>query len=121
MIACCDPHVEWHSHFAAADLGAGGVYYGHDGLRRWHRDLSDAWGDDVRAEPEAYFDLGEHTLASYVLRGRGRHSGADVAMPATGLARWRDGLIVYFKDYEKRGDALSELGISEEALEPIAP
>jgi ketosteroid isomerase-like protein len=114
--ACCDPQVEWHSHFAAADLGEGGVYHGHEGLRRWHEELTEAWGDDIRAEPDAYFDLGEHTLASYVLRGRGRSSGADVAMPATALARWQNGLIVYFKGYERREDALRDLGVSEEEL-----
>jgi hypothetical protein len=35
--------------------------------------------------------------------------------------RWRNGLCVYAKAYAKREDALKELGISEDALEPIAP
>jgi hypothetical protein len=72
-------------------------------------------------EPDAYFDLGEYTITFHVLHGRGRHSGADVAMPAAHLCRWRDGLIVYFKGYAHREDALSDLGVSEDALEPIDP
>ena len=50
MIAHCDPSIELHSVFAAA---GGAVYSGHDGLRRWQRDLEDAWGEGIRVEPEA--------------------------------------------------------------------
>jgi hypothetical protein len=42
-------------------------------------------------------------------------------MPAAHLCRWRDGLIVYFKGYAHREDALSDLGVAEDAVEPIAP
>jgi ketosteroid isomerase-like protein len=118
LIAYYDPSVEFHSHFAA--VGGMTVYHGHDGLRRWHRDLEDVWGDEIRLEPEAYFDLGEHTLAFGALHGRGRQSGVDVALPAAQVARWRDGRIVFFKGYADKEDALSDLGVSEEALEPIA-
>jgi hypothetical protein len=50
-----------------------------------------AW-EGLRAEPEAYFDLGEQTLAFYVLRARGRQSGLELALPIAALVRWRDGL-----------------------------
>jgi hypothetical protein len=79
MIPCCDPSIEFHPVLEAA-IG-GEVYQGHDGLRTWHRDVEDVWGGAVHAELEAYFDLGERTLAFYVLHGRGKHSGVDVAMP----------------------------------------
>ena len=118
FIGFCDASIEFHSAFAAV---GGAVYHGHDGLRRWHRDFEDAWGDEVGVEVDAYFDLGEDVLAFYVLHGRGRQSGAEVAMPNALVATWRDGLIVYFKVYAHREDALSDLGVSEEALEPIAP
>jgi hypothetical protein len=78
-------------------------------------------GGVIRVEPEAFFDLGEHTLFLYVLHGRGRHSGVEVAMPSALVARWRDGLIVYLKAYAHREDALSDLGVGEDALEPIDP
>jgi ketosteroid isomerase-like protein len=117
-IACCDPNIEFHSAFATV---GGAVYHGHDGLRRWQRDYEDAWGDGIRIEPEAYFDLGEETLAFNVMHGRGRHSGAEVAMPVAAVSRWRDGLMVYMKAYVHPEDALSDLGVSEEELEPIDP
>jgi hypothetical protein len=92
FIALCDPRVEFHSAFAAV---GGAVYHGHDGLQSWSADLVELWGDEIRVEPEAFFDLGEHTLAYYVMYGRGQYSGVEVA--------------------------LRELSVSEDALEPIAP
>jgi ketosteroid isomerase-like protein len=117
-LAFCDPDIELRS----AVTGPGpAVYYRHSGVRRWHRDLTEAFGGDVRLEPEAFFDLGEHTVTFHVLHGRGLQSGANVQTPAAHVCRWRDGRIVYFKGYVHRQDALSELGVSVDALEPIAP
>jgi hypothetical protein len=117
MIAYCDLRMELHSAFAAV----GGVYHGHDGVRTWHRDLQETWGEEICVEPEAYFDLGERTLAFYAMLGRGTHSGAEVAMPIASVARWRNGLVVYWKSYVHRADALSDLGVSEDELERIEP
>ena len=116
MLACCDPRIEFHSAFAL-----GGVYHGHDGYRTFIDDMRDAWGDEIRVEPEVYFDLGEQTLAYLLLHGHGSHSGVQVAMPLTQVARWREDLIVFLKSYTNREDALSDLGVSEDELEPIDP
>ena len=117
MIAFNDPSVEYYPVISAIGVS---VYHGHDGLRNWFGQLDDAW-EELQVEPEAYFDLGEQTLLFYVLRGRGRQSGAEVAMPFAQVARWRDGLCVYSKGYAHREDALRDLGVPEDALEPIAP
>jgi hypothetical protein len=117
VAALCDLQVEVDSAFS----GIGGVYRGHDGLRRYFRDLEDAWGDELRREPEAYFDLGEYTLTLYVTHARGRQSGVELAKSAAAAAKWRDGLCVYLKNYDHKEDALSDLGVSEDAVEPIAP
>jgi hypothetical protein len=114
----CDQQVEFHSLFAAV---GDTVHHGHDGIRTWHRDLEDAWGEAIRIESEAYFDVGEHTVAFNVLHGRGRQSGAEVAMPYAQVVQWHDGLMVHFKAYAHREDALGDLGVSEDELEPIAP
>ena len=117
MIACTDPSIEYHPLLSALGMT---VYHGHDGMRSWFGQLDDAW-EELRVEAEAYFDLGEQTLLFYVLHGRGRHSRAEVAMPGAQLCRWRDGLCVYGKQYAHSDDALKDLGVSEDALEPIAP
>jgi ketosteroid isomerase-like protein len=118
QIAHCDPEIEYQSTFAAI---GGAVYHGHDGMRRWHKDLDDAWGERIRLEPEAFFDLGEHTLAFFALHGRGQHSGVEVAMPIANVLRWRDDRVVYFRAYVDRDEALRDLCVSEDELEPIAP
>src|ERR1700730_1822087 len=118
FIAHFDPSAEFRSVFAAV---GGAVYHGHDELPNYFRDLKDAWGDDIRIEPEAYFELGEHTLLYLLFHGRGRQSGAEVAMPVALMATWRDGLIVYMRSYTDREEALRDLGVSEDEWEPIEP
>jgi ketosteroid isomerase-like protein len=118
LVACCDPGVEFHSTFAAV---GGAIYHGHDGMRRWHRDMKEIWGGEIRSELEAIYDLGENALVFTVLHGRGQQSGVEVGLPAAMVARSRDGRLVYFKGYGHREDALSDMQVSEDALEPIAP
>jgi ketosteroid isomerase-like protein len=118
LVALCDPSIEIHSVFAAV---GGAVYHGHDGVRKWQADLEDAWSGEFRSEVDSYFDLGDRTVAVGLLRGRGGQSGIEVAMPASAVAEWRDGRCAYFKAYADRDEALRSLGVSEDALEPIAP
>jgi uncharacterized protein len=117
-LAFCDPQIELQT----AVTGPGpAVYHGHDGVRKWHTEIADAFGGEIRVEPEAFFDVGEHTISFHVLHGRGQQSGADVATPAAHLCRWREGRIVYFKGYLQREDAFRDLGVSIEAVDEIAP
>jgi hypothetical protein len=44
-----------------------------------------------------------------------------VAMPIALVARWHEGLAVNYRSYNHRGEALSDLGVSEDELEPIEP
>ena len=118
FITRLDPSVEYHS---VMTVPGGAAYHGHDGVRRYFRDFGDAWGDEFRVEPEAFFDLGQDTLLFYVVHGRGSQSGADVAMPGAQVCRWRDGLMIYGKAYPHREEALRDLGVSENALDRIAP
>jgi ketosteroid isomerase-like protein len=118
-IAQCDPDIEFHSAFAV--VGGVTVYRGHDGLREWYRGYDEVWGDDIRVELDAFFDLGEETMAFFVLRGRGRQSGIETAMSIAQVARWRDGLCVYLKSYLDRRDALHDVGVTEDQLERISP
>ena len=118
LIEYCDPAIELHSVFAVA---GGAIYRGHDGMRKLHQDLRDVWGDEIRLDPERYFDLGDRVLVFALLRGRGGQSGVDVTMAGAHVTRWRDGLLVYAKGYSHREDALSDLGVSLDDLEPIDP
>lgn len=117
FVAYCHPQIDFHS---VMDAVGGAVYRGHEGLHDYHRDAEETW-EDLRLEPEAYFDLGEHTLAFLVAHGRGRQSGVEVVLPGAQVLRWRDGLIVFHKGYADRETPLKELGVSAEELEPIDP
>jgi ketosteroid isomerase-like protein len=118
-IALSDPDIEFETRFAP--LSGETTYRGHDGIRTFNRSLEEVWGDDIGVEAEQYFDLGERTLAFYLLRGRGRQSGAEVAIEATVVASWSNGLCLQWKSYADRQQALRDLGVSEEELEPIEP
>jgi ketosteroid isomerase-like protein len=118
LIACFDPTVEHHPLLSA--VGGVTVYRGHNGVRTWFAQLDEPW-EELRAEPQTYFDLGGQTLVFLMFHGRGRHSGADVAMPVAQAIGWRNGLAVYSKLYADRADALRDLGVSEDELEPIEP
>jgi ketosteroid isomerase-like protein len=117
FLAVSDPSVEFHAAWAAVVPMA---YHGHEGIRTWVQETEAALSE-FQMTPEAYFDLGEHTLVFHVLRVRGRQSGAEVGMSGAVVARWRDGLCVYVRSYIHREDALSDLGVSEDELEPIEP
>jgi ketosteroid isomerase-like protein len=119
MLPFTDPDVEYQP--VLAQVGGVSVYRGHDGLRSWFKDFEEVWGDQIRIEPEAYFDLGEQTVLFYVLRGRGKRSGAEVTMQFTQVVRWRDNRIIYSKVFTDRDEALRDLGVSEDTLEPIDP
>jgi ketosteroid isomerase-like protein len=117
FIACCDPKIEFH---AAWSVPGGTVYHGPDGLRRWHQEHEDAWLK-IRAEPEAFYDLGDQTLVFATLHARGRQSSAKVTMFNAMVAKWRNGLCVELRAYVDRKEALVDLDITEDTLEPIAP
>jgi ketosteroid isomerase-like protein len=118
MVGYFDPTIELHSAFAAI---GGGTYYGHSGVYSWHRDMQEAWGSELRIEPERYFDFGDQTLTFHVVRGRGSQSGAEVAMPGALITTWRGGRIASWRSYAHREDALRVLGVTEDELEPIEP
>jgi ketosteroid isomerase-like protein len=119
FIAHVDPNAEYRPVLAA--VGGVTVYHGHEGVRSWFEDFEEVWGKEIYVEPEVYFAVGDQTLLFYVLRARGKQSGAEVTMQFAQVASWRDNLLVYSKVYTDKEEALSDLGVSEEALEPIAP
>ena len=118
VIACCDSKVEFQSTFAAV---GGGVYHGHDGIREWHRDIRETWGEEIRSDLETLFDVGENMLVFTVLHGRGQQSGVEVELSAALVVRLRDGLLVNLRGYSHREDALNDLNVAVDGLVPIAP
>jgi hypothetical protein len=61
-----DPGIEWVP--ASQSLLAADTYHGHDGVRRFWRDLLSAWAEYL-VEPEEFLDLGEQVAVVKRCRG----------------------------------------------------
>src|SRR3954467_7981387 len=67
-----------------------GDYRGHEGVRRWWRDLLDSL-PDYSAEVEELHELGDVTFGQIRGQGRGAASSVPIAETWWQLIRWREG------------------------------
>lgn len=72
--------IEWHPALTVGGL-EGSVYRGHDEIRRWFRDLDDAWAE-LKHEIEEVRDLGgERVLMLGHFHAVGRESHVPIDQP----------------------------------------
>ena len=107
LIALADPDVEWHSFFA---LGEGGVYRGHDGTRRYMRDLDEAW-EIGRADVDDALGLGDVVVLVGRIHYRGKGSGVESESPAGWMLKFRQGKVLRFRAFREPEQALEALGL----------
>lgn len=110
LIELTDPEVEWHSFLA--ELGEGGVYHGHEGIRRYARDLSDAW-EVLRTDVDDTLTVGAVVLVVGKLHYRGKGSGVETESPAGYICNVRQGRVVYMRAFREPEKALKAVGLSE--------
>ena len=110
LIELTDPDVEWHSFMA--ELGEGGVYHGHDGMRRYVSDLSDAW-EFLSTDVDDTLAVGAVVLVVGQLHYRGKGSGVETRSPAGYLVKFRQGRVVYMRAFRDPEHALEALGLRE--------
>ena len=110
LIELADPDVEWHSFFA--ELGEGGVYRGYAGMKRYVRDLEDAW-EIVRADVDDAVGVGAVVLLVGRLHYRGRGSGVETESPAGWMLKFRQGRVVRFQAFREPEQALEAVGLRE--------
>jgi uncharacterized protein len=108
LVALADPEVEWHSLFA--ELGEGGVYRGHEGTRKFIRDISEAW-EIVRADVDDALAVNEVALLVGRIHYRGRGSGVEAELPTGWTLRFRDRKVVCFRAFRQPDKALETLGL----------
>jgi uncharacterized protein len=104
VVRLCDPEIE----FFAQRSPVQGTYRGHDGLRRFWDDTLETF-DLFQVEYHEVRDLGDGVLAIGKLRVRGKGSGVETDLPTAILTRYRDGRIVFFKDYVEEKLALEAI------------
>ena len=105
-----DPEVEWSPAIIGSAEGHG--YRGHDGVRRWAHDMTDAW-ESFHVQATELRDIGERVLVMVQTSARGRASGAVLERPVAHVWTFRDGRVVRMRSYEREEDALEAVGLSE--------
>jgi ketosteroid isomerase-like protein len=101
------PDVEWHSFFAA--LNEGGTYRGHDGLRQYLTDLTDAF-EIVLAVVDDDIGIGDVVVLVGRIHYRGKESGVEQEIPAGWLLKFREGKVVRFRAFRDPEAALEAVG-----------
>jgi ketosteroid isomerase-like protein len=110
LVELTDPEVEWRSFFA--ELSEGGVYHGHDGMRKYAQDLRDAW-ELVRVELEDGVAVGDIVLFVGRIRYRGKGSGAEDSTPAGWVLKFRGEKAVSFRAFRDPERVLETAGLSD--------
>jgi uncharacterized protein len=104
------PQVEFHLAGAFPDLDP--VYYGHDGVRKLNKQLSEPW-EQFRLEPDRFIDVGEQVLVLSHFHGKGR-DGVEARLPFAHLWTIRDGLVVRMDAFASHAEALEAVGLWEQ-------
>lgn len=90
----------------------GGVFRGRDGVLAFYTRWFGAW-TDLRIEPERYIDAGDAVVVVLQILGKGRDTGADVAMRAADVMTVEGGRVVRQVGYPDAGEALEILGLPD--------
>jgi ketosteroid isomerase-like protein len=110
FLADHDPDTEWRT---AADEPNPETYRGHEGVRRFAAEISEAWTgrfEDV-VTFEDFIDLGDWVVVPWTARLRGRSSGIEVEVSETYAVSVEDGRIVRVHEYRT----------TQEAIEAVRP
>jgi ketosteroid isomerase-like protein len=89
-----------------------GTYRGHEEIQTLLRLMAETY-DQFRYEADELIDLGESILALGRIRVRGAQSGATGTQSGALVMRVRDGMIVSYRAYLRREEALEAVGLRE--------
>ena len=112
FVAEFDPDVEWHGIFGVMFGGEATLVRGRKGLLGYVRDLDEAFSlRDVQISE--FRDLEDQIVVLGHVRGRGKESGIEFDSPYAGIAEFKNGKCVSYRDYFDHGQALEAAGLSE--------
>lgn len=106
------PEAVYRAVITQAVEGDAGDFQGHEGLRRWWRDLRDLY-EDLRTKVLEVLDLGERVVVVFIVSGRARGSGIEGAQRLAQVVTVRQGKIVMIRDYLSRAEALAAMELPE--------
>jgi ketosteroid isomerase-like protein len=112
LAALWDPDIEWDiSEIPLLDLVP--VGRGRDAMRQWWGEFLEAW-ESARFPEYELVDAGDRVVLLLDQRMRGRSTGIEVAMGISAhVATFKDGLIVHWKVYASKPNALKAVGLAE--------
>jgi ketosteroid isomerase-like protein len=89
-----------------------GAYRGYEGIRQFIADTAESF-EVFRFDRPDIRDLGDRVLAIGTLHIRARQGGIETDVPTAGIATYRDGRLVHWKDFGDEKKALEAAGLSE--------
>jgi ketosteroid isomerase-like protein len=107
LLATVHPDVEFTSLIAEAE---GETFHGHDGVRRWRREVVLPLGG-LHGEPEEVRDLGDVAIAR--LLGTYRPRGVEVRQTVWHVVRFRDGIATSWHFFRTEEEALEAAGLRD--------
>ena len=87
-------------------------FRGHQGLRRWWQEMSDAWSY-LHTDVHEIRPVADRVFTSVTLSGKGRVSGAEMEASFFLVGTIRDGKVLSSRDYADREQALKAVGLEE--------
>jgi ketosteroid isomerase-like protein len=96
----------------AQDFPTAGIYHGPEGHAAAMREWLSAW-TDLTLEAERFVDAGESVVVPFVVRARGRESGAEVERRWAHAWTLHDGRVVRFEVHLETREALEAVGLKE--------
>jgi ketosteroid isomerase-like protein len=112
FLAEVHPSGEYRAAIQQAMEGEDGVIRGHEGMRRWLRDLHDLY-EEFESEVVDIRDVGDQVVVAFVVRGKGTGSGITLQQPLAQVVTVRDGKAIEVRDYFSHEEALDAVGLSE--------
>jgi ketosteroid isomerase-like protein len=101
--------VEW---FGPPDISGGGLWRGHEGVRRALTQWVGTW-DDYRFELRDLIDSGDHVVGRGWQSGRGKGSGVEVSEEIFSVFTLRAGKVVRQRMFRDKAEALEAVGLRE--------
>jgi len=88
------------------------TYRGHDGIRRYFQSFQDAM-DEIRFQPEQFWDAGESVVAAVRITAKGRQTAIAVEQRIAQVWTIRDGKALRVRTYASLAEALAAVGMDQ--------
>ena len=100
-----DPEVEWH---VPDTLPGGGDLHGTLEVLEFIDTVGELW-EDAYPDPEEFLPAGDKLIVLGTWHAAARSTGVRVELPFAHVNQYRDGMLVYFRNYIDAAKALQSL------------